>query len=232
MGVSAHTIGLLVDAGLSGKTLTELTAAIEADIESACAPLRVTCDALLRVTSVTGRNAVTDDGLTPAAFRMRKMRAKARVEREISVAGEGVTGRNTVTSQSVTPDISLSSNLSSSSTVIGIEESKGKGKGLRAREQYSPEFQNLFWAKYPVDPNMSKKEAYAAWCKVSPEERQQVIDSMPMFSAWLAKQPADYRPLHACRYISQRRFEGHLNGVSAYDASKAAALATLEKYRA
>lgn len=95
MTLSANTISLLIDAGLSGETLKNILAAIESD--------------------VTARNAVTlsDAGsVTPAALRMRKMRQNKRLSERKEVLNGGVTERNSVTSQSVTTDNILSFLLS------------------------------------------------------------------------------------------------------------------------
>jgi len=72
---------------------------------------------------------------------------------------------------------------------------------------YTPAFEN-FWKAYPVDPGMSKKEAFAAWGKMSDEDQQSASQAIPGFKAWVAKQGKDYRTVHACRYLSQRRFDG------------------------
>lgn len=62
---------------------------------------------------------------------------------------------------------------------------------------------------------MSKAEALTAWQRISPEERQLAIKAVPPFVAWCREKP-DYRPIHACRFLAKKRYEGHLglNGSS------------------
>lgn len=72
-----------------------------------------------------------------------------------------------------------------------------------------PEAFEAFWRAYPTDQNMSKKEAHGEWKKLPAEDRQMAIDSLPAFKAY-CKAQEDYRTIHANRYLSKRRFEGHL----------------------
>lgn len=64
-----------------------------------------------------------------------------------------------------------------------------------------------FWQGYPTDSLMSKKEAGAVWARLSPDDRKAAIESLPAFRAYCTSRPT-YRPVHACRYLSQRRFDG------------------------
>lgn len=182
MTLSANTISLLIDAGLSGETLKNILAAIESD--------------------VTARNAVTlsDAGsVTPAALRMRKMRQNKRLSERKEVFNGGVTERNSVTSQSVTTD-----NILSLEVKVEKEEKKVIA---RARKKY-PELLEKFWGAYPTDAGMSKAEAAKGWEKLTEEEQLAAIAAIPPFKRWIEKQGDSYRVVHACRYLSQRRFEG------------------------
>lgn len=80
-------------------------------------------------------------------------------------------------------------------------------KPVRTRAEYPDDFLE-FWAAYPTDSNMGKKEAYAEWQKLSAEDRVKAIRSCPAFSAYCRSHP-DYRPIHANRYLAKGRFEGH-----------------------
>lgn len=74
--------------------------------------------------------------------------------------------------------------------------------------RYSDEFENEFWKPYPRTPVMSKAEAWKAWQKArSADERAKIIAAVPQYSAYLKTKP-DLPAVHACRFISQRRFEG------------------------
>lgn len=95
-------------------------------------------------------------------------------------------------------------------TLIKIDSSKELScpKRVRTHQAYSEDFER-FWTAYPTDANMSKKEAATAWERTPVEDRGPAIAAIPAFKAHCAA-IRDYRMLHACRYLSQRRFEGHL----------------------
>lgn len=63
---------------------------------------------------------------------------------------------------------------------------------------------------------MSKLDASKAFEALSPDEQGQATASLPAFKAYCAGHP-DYRPVHANRYITQRRFEGFLKTQTAVD---------------
>lgn len=90
----------------------------------------------------------------------------------------------------------------------GNKEEEGKSVSrARSAIRYSAEFEN-FWKAYPTDPGMSKKTAWAEWEKLDEPSRALAISAISGFKAWVAKQGKDYRTVHACRYLSQRRFDG------------------------
>lgn len=80
----------------------------------------------------------------------------------------------------------------------------------KPRKAYPDDFE-AFWKAYPTDANQSKAEALTAWQRLGDDDRQQAIASVPGFLAFCAKDPT-YRPIHACRYLTKRRFEGHSTG--------------------
>jgi N6-adenosine-specific RNA methylase IME4 len=77
------------------------------------------------------------------------------------------------------------------------------------RRQY-PEAFEVFWKAYPTECNMSKKEAYTSWKRMSPEQREAAVASLPAFRKYCEANP-DYPIIHACRYLSKERFEGFMN---------------------
>jgi uncharacterized protein YdaU (DUF1376 family) len=85
-----------------------------------------------------------------------------------------------------------------------LETKKQKPK----RKLSDPEFEE-FWVSYPKTPNMSKKEAWDVWKRLTPEDRALAIRAVPRYRAWL-KGKADKAPetVHACRFLSKRRFDG------------------------
>jgi uncharacterized protein YdaU (DUF1376 family) len=64
-----------------------------------------------------------------------------------------------------------------------------------------------FWKAYPTTPIMSRKEALAAWGKLSPEDRKSATEAVEPYRAYCRTNPT-YSTVHACRFLSQRRFEG------------------------
>lgn len=101
------------------------------------------------------------------------------------------------------------------SEVVGSAEptrtaaSTSELKSKRSKNDYPTDFLE-FWAGYPTDPNMSKREAFKAWKRITAEERSQAIAALPAFRAHCQEDPT-YRPVHACRFLSQRRAEGFLD---------------------
>lgn len=103
--------------------------------------------------------------------------------------------------------------LSETSSDASEEESRKR----RKRVPYSPDFE-AFWEAYPTDALMSKKAAADVWSRMAGEEREAVMRSLAAFRAYCASKP-DYRPVHACRYLTQERFVG-FNEVAAKAAGK------------
>ncbi len=54
---------------------------------------------------------------------------------------------------------------------------------------------------------MSKAEAWKAFAKATPEDQAAIVAAIPRYAAWLRAKP-DHPAVHACRFITQRRFEG------------------------
>jgi uncharacterized protein YdaU (DUF1376 family) len=92
------------------------------------------------------------------------------------------------------------------------EEEKEDSCTKPKRAPYPPEFE-AFWRDYPTDPLMSKKKAFEAWKRLPDEDRDAARAAIPAFREHCRKHP-DYRPVHAERFISQRRFDG-FNGARA-----------------
>lgn len=81
-------------------------------------------------------------------------------------------------------------------------------KRVRTRNEYPSEFEE-FWQGFPTDKLMSKKVAYDVWKRLGPDDHASAVASLPAFRAYCLAHP-DYRVVHACRYLSQRRFDGFL----------------------
>lgn len=73
--------------------------------------------------------------------------------------------------------------------------------------RYPEDFENGFWKPYPRTPVMSKKEALTAWKRLAPEDREKAVAAVNPYLAFLRSKP-DHPAVHACRFLSQRRFDG------------------------
>lgn len=109
--------------------------------------------------------------------------------------------------------------LPSSSDVRGVEETSvpstpsEAGASVVRLKKIKPSFEypenfERFWSGFPTDANMSKKQTFAEWEKLSAEDRDKAILSCRPFRTYCSARP-DYRPVHANRYLAQGRFEGH-----------------------
>jgi hypothetical protein len=113
-----------------------------------------------------------------------------------------------VTAQDTDTDTEVRKNMSeTSSDVINFP------KPRRKRNDYPEDFEKFYLA-YPSDPGMSKPEALKQWGKLSEENRGHAVDAIPAFIGWISDQGKDYRVVHACRYLSQRRFDGFIESQS------------------
>ena len=116
-------------------------------------------------------------------------------EREGETEGEGETETNISETKSV-------SDLSNKP----VKSNKKK------RTKYPERFQ-AFWTAYPTDPIMSKKAALEQWSKLCPEDQTHAFNAVPGFISFCRKpENKTYRPVHAARFLSQRRFDGFENG--------------------
>ena len=92
---------------------------------------------------------------------------------------------------------------------IGKKDNCPVRKRTRTKEIYSEEFEQKFWKPYPRTPIMSKKEAWREWMKLAPDDRLASCQALPSYLRHLAQNPT-LQPVHACRFLSQRRAEGIL----------------------
>jgi len=95
----------------------------------------------------------------------------------------------------------------SKDTIEKKETKKVRGSGIRARGEYPADFEK-FWKSYPRTPVMGKAETFAVWKKIPAEERELAAAAVPKFVAWLKTQKPDYPVIHACRFLSKKRFDG------------------------
>ena len=94
-------------------------------------------------------------------------------------------------------------------------------KATRTKQSYSEEFEG-FWQAYPRTPTMSKSEAWKSWMKLSIEQRAHARQAIEPYRQFLRTKP-NLETVHACRFLSQERFDGFLNGATpapAFDVRK------------
>lgn len=77
----------------------------------------------------------------------------------------------------------------------------------RRRHSYTHEFE-AFWGAYPVVGNSSKAEAFRQWRGLTSVEHHLAQDGLRHLREHCRKNPT-YTCLHACRYLSQRRWESY-----------------------
>lgn len=104
--------------------------------------------------------------------------------------------------RTILPEQTASKTLAPTLTPTHKEDLRTKPKN---RASYPEEFE-AFWKAYPTDPIMSKAEAAKEFGRLTDEERRQAIEAVPAFVAHCTANPT-YRPVHANRFLSQRRFE-------------------------
>ncbi|MDX1193731.1 hypothetical protein GOL96_19605 [Sinorhizobium medicae] len=88
-----------------------------------------------------------------------------------------------------------------------LSETSSDEKPKSKRQSYPEQFE-AFWKAYPTDRNMSKKEAFDAWKKLDADDRAACIAAIPGYRDLLKSKPT-LETLHACRFITKRRFEGY-----------------------
>src|SRR5262249_20511628 len=84
---------------------------------------------------------------------------------------------------------------------------KGKKTRTRRTGKTYPDAFEAFWREYPADPVMSKIRAYEKWKALNDEDRGAALAALAPFRAHCRRNPT-YHPVHAERFLSQRRFDG------------------------
>lgn len=86
------------------------------------------------------------------------------------------------------------------------KEATGSSEPVRSKLKYPAAFEG-WWLAYPRTPVMSKKEAIAAWNRLPEPDRLLAVSALPKYAAFLKSNP-NHPVVHACRFLSQRRFDG------------------------
>lgn len=115
----------------------------------------------------------------------------------------------------------------------GVEGNGEEGKGSDSSDVPSDpceDFQSLgknfypeeflaFWREYPTDAVMSKKRTFEQWECLPEADRGAARAAIPAFKDYCRKNPT-YRPVHAERFLSQKRFEGFAQSAPALSAAE------------
>lgn len=174
------------------------------------ADIRKIVDRLLSI----GKLTLTHEG------KLSQKRARSEVEKSanrIQIAAEkgAKGGRPSKKDEQKQPDDkaaglsgeNLTTNQQPATSKVSEEETSiERPKPAKRRHSYSEKFSE-FWDAYPTDALMSKAITGKAFEVMSPEDQDAAIGSIPAFKAYCSQHP-DYRPVHAVRYLTQRRFEG------------------------
>lgn len=90
------------------------------------------------------------------------------------------------------------------------DPSEPEPKPASRRNPY-PEAFEAFWRDYPTDALMSKKKAFEQWGRLDQPSRDAAVSAVPAFKDYCKKNPT-YRPVHAERFLRERRFDGFMGG--------------------
>lgn len=86
------------------------------------------------------------------------------------------------------------------------DPSKPEPKSASRKTPY-PEAFEAFWREYPTDALMSKKKTFEQFKRLDQTSQEAARAAIPAFKDYCRKN-ATYRPVHAQRFLSERRFDG------------------------
>jgi hypothetical protein len=95
-----------------------------------------------------------------------------------------------------------------------MSETSSDAAPKKSKRVSYPDAFEAFWKAYPTTVNMSKKEAFDEWKKLDEQDRQACQAGIAGYCAFLKSNP-NHPTIHACRFISKRRFEGHAEAQAA-----------------
>jgi hypothetical protein len=157
---------------------------------------------LLRALESAGLVDGTETGWKPHNWELRQYKSDvstARVKRFRKQAG----AVSETLPESESDSEAESDKTDSSGPPADADAPKASAKGKR---NYPPAFE-AFWRDYPTDALMSKSKAFEKWARLGADDRGAAHAAMPAFRAHCARD-LTYRPVHAERFLSQRRFDG------------------------
>lgn len=197
-GTMQKIVSVLLSTGIPPETVSHLVGLIEGHAEDMVA--------LAQGALIAGDSAGDP---VDSAIENRRRWDRERKARKAALRKSVSTGIPPETSGNSTGNLhSLSSFLPSKSLQEVSEKEALECERARLRvKKYTQEFESLFWKPYPRTPVMSKKEAFEKWDRASPEDRSRIVAALPAYIAFLKANP-EHPPIHAVRFISQRRFEG------------------------
>lgn len=137
------------------------------------------------------------------ASKSRSQRDKAARRWKITPKGDAVAMPEGCPADAPTPTPTI---VDTNVSTLSVPEGSETEKPARKRIVYPDDFEAA-WQAFPTTPNMSKAEALPEWKKLAPEDRAMVFPSIAGYRAFLQANPT-HPPIHFCRYLSKRRFEG------------------------
>lgn len=118
-----------------------------------------------------------------------------------------------ISKSSLRSDLESSENKISDTDDLFQEEQNKSPENKKPKKNpdlnYTATFEE-FWKAYPTDRIMSKSKTFVQWKKLDDADKVLAQQAVPIFLNY-CKQNPDYRPVHAERFISHRRFDGLLD---------------------
>lgn len=130
----------------------------------------------------------------------------ASFQQAANLAGSDDTNRPSCPNQPATVS-GLTSFEPSEEPLDSLSETSSDAPKLAKKRKDYPQAFEAVWREYPTDANMSKKEAFDAFKRLDQADVAALAASIPAFRAYCRSNP-DYRPIHMCRFIKFRRFDG------------------------
>ena len=161
---------------------------------------------------IDARNAGKESAKRKQKFHAEKSQQK---QQTTSTPVERPFNERTTTEQRPSTEIDIEKDIEEGTNVPSNSEASASVVRTKKKQEvfrYPPDFER-FWSAYPTDANMSKRKASDQWERLSVDEREKAILSCVPFRSYCATRP-DYRPVHAERYLSEGRFEGHAAGAA------------------
>lgn len=175
--------------------------------------LRMTPAKVVKLLSVLGECGLIDsdeDGLRPHNWNARQFKSDV-TDPTAASRQKAYRERNKNRNGDRNATVTVTDTRAETEQITEQKESCPDAKAPRTKQEYSEEFETKFWVPYPRSPTMAKKEAWREWMKLTPEQRSAACQAIEPFKKYLRSKP-NLETVHACRFLSQQRFDGFVNG--------------------